>query len=1172
MAPSPTLSRPIPTRLTTTLLGLFWTVAATVTVQAQSPAWRPLFNGTDLHDWVQRGGKAIYRIEDDQIVGQSVPNTPNSFLCTRDEFANFILEFEFLVDPRLNSGVQIRSQSLDSYRNGVVHGYQIEIDPSARAWSAGIYDESRRGWLADLRDNPDAREAFRQNDWNHVRVEAVGERIRTWINGVAAADLRDDLTPSGFIALQVHGVSTDEPMTVRWRRIRIQELDDRAGTTRDLLGPVTDTMGQAPPADAVVLLGPDGDLSEWKSVRAGVDEVPWRWQDGALRAAPASGSIETVREFTDFHLHIEFNVTAVPGGQHSQANGNSGVYILRRYEIQILNSYGQPLGPANECGAIYQVKAPDANASRPAGEWQSYDIVFRSPRWDAAGTKTENARVSVLHNGRLIHDNAAIPNKTGAGAAEAPTPGPILLQDHMSPVRFRNAWIRELSTLTAGASRLEALVTALTTYREGGPKAALWEMEGILGGDVARRPEGVEKALIGALQTRGCTVDGARLICGLLQIVGTAQAVPILGDLLAFADRRDAAREALTAIPVPEAGKALREAYAPDSPEEWRQALCLSYGARADAAAVGHLATELEVYTGITPPTALAALGQIGTPEAVGILQGVDRPLWQAERDQALLRCAENLLEIGATNGARTVFSRLASSPLPWIAAGATRGLVLTSPTAERPTLVVTMLRANVPAQRRMGAELAHGLTQPDELMVLVDALGSLDPEAQKMVLDALRPDAPLPLAVPRLLSLLDRAATDVRAEVVAALGRVGDADVVPALLHETEVGANAGEAVNALRNLAAPGVDAALLATLRDRNAEGQRITAATLLGERRTEGSLPVLMACALEGNADLSLACTESVAELAGPEDLDSLLELLGGLREPRSAQLVARTMVDLGAAHDHEDRVRETMTQELAALHPVPRTAVLGVLPRLAAPAVLDAVVSQLTGQTQEITTAAVRALADWPSLDALPQLLELAETTDDTVTHVLAIRACVRLVNAHPSLANEKREQVLKAALATARRDEERALLESALEALAIGNLERKSDREYRIVPDGARVGELVYTDREYTFKRVPDTLAGATLIMTAMNDKTSAGTDFLSFVVSKPVTVWVGFDERCTALPAWLRSWEACGEAIDSTDSACDLVLYRKQFGAGTVTLGGNSAPGIGAMYTVLVR
>ncbi len=184
-----------------------------------------LFNGKNLAGWTQRGGKAAYFVEGDSIVGETRPKTPNSFLCTDRDYSDFILELDFQIDPEANSGIQIRSQSLPDYKNGVVHGYQVEIDPSERAYSGGIYDESRRGWLFPLDKNPQARAAFRQGAWNHFRIECRGDHIQTWLNGVACADLHDTMTPKGFIALQVHSVGDHQaPLRVRWKNLMLTDL------------------------------------------------------------------------------------------------------------------------------------------------------------------------------------------------------------------------------------------------------------------------------------------------------------------------------------------------------------------------------------------------------------------------------------------------------------------------------------------------------------------------------------------------------------------------------------------------------------------------------------------------------------------------------------------------------------------------------------------------------------------------------------------------------------------------------------------------------------------------------------------------------------------------------------------------------------------------------------
>ena len=207
-------------------------------VQAED-AFVSLFDGKTLTGWEQHSGTAEYRVENGTIIGKTVPNTGNSFLCTARKYANFILEVDFKVDPSMNSGIQFRSNyytqeteveiagKKKKFPADRVHGYQFEIDPSPRAYTGGVYDEGRRGWLFDLKNNEAARKAFKQGDWNTARIECRGGSIKTFINGVPAADFKDELTAEGVIALQVHGVGKKTEAIgkeVMWKNIRIQEL------------------------------------------------------------------------------------------------------------------------------------------------------------------------------------------------------------------------------------------------------------------------------------------------------------------------------------------------------------------------------------------------------------------------------------------------------------------------------------------------------------------------------------------------------------------------------------------------------------------------------------------------------------------------------------------------------------------------------------------------------------------------------------------------------------------------------------------------------------------------------------------------------------------------------------------------------------------------------------
>jgi hypothetical protein len=227
-------------------------VAAPLLAQESAPdtdetGWVDLFNGKNLDGWVQRGGKAEYAVVDGMIVGTSKPKTPNAFLCTTKNYGNFVLEYEMKGHLELNSGVQIRSQAFDKdtkvdvggktvdIKAGIVHGYQVEFDINQpqRVWTGGIYDESRRQWLYPGLLGGDkekfaeqGRNLVHREDWNKFRVECRGPSIKTWLNGELRADLNDDMTPEGFIALQVHSDGgLGKPMTISWRNLRIQDLD-----------------------------------------------------------------------------------------------------------------------------------------------------------------------------------------------------------------------------------------------------------------------------------------------------------------------------------------------------------------------------------------------------------------------------------------------------------------------------------------------------------------------------------------------------------------------------------------------------------------------------------------------------------------------------------------------------------------------------------------------------------------------------------------------------------------------------------------------------------------------------------------------------------------------------------------------------------------------------------
>lgn len=195
-----------------------------------------------------------------------------------------------------------------------------------------------------------------------------------------------------------------------------------------------------PPKNAIILF--DGKSTEAWVHRGSRKPCEWVVRDGYMEVK--GGDIHTKQEFTDFRLHLEFWLPVLPDKQ-GQGRANSGVYLQGRYEIQILDSYMNNTYQAGGCGAIYGIKDPDHcdQAVRPPGQWNTYDIIFRAPRFDSAGKRLEWARVTVFWNGVKVHDNVEIStdNTTAGMGGDPKTPGPIMLQDHGSPVRYRNIWI-----------------------------------------------------------------------------------------------------------------------------------------------------------------------------------------------------------------------------------------------------------------------------------------------------------------------------------------------------------------------------------------------------------------------------------------------------------------------------------------------------------------------------------------------------------------------------------------------------------------------------------------------------------------------------------------------------------------------------------------------------------
>ncbi len=443
----------------------FIAVVLAISASAQEPKWENLFNGRNLRGWEKLNGTAEYKVQDNIIVGISRMNTPNTFLATKKTYSDFILVFDFKVDDGLNSGVQFRSNSLKEYKDGRIHGYQFEIDPSGRAWTGGIYDEARRGWLYPMNYNPKGQKAFKNGEWNRARVEAIGNSIRTWVNGIPCADLLDDVTRSGFIALQVHAIGNagQEGKTVSWRNIRIltEDLERfKSPEIKDIcqLNTIANTISEREAGEGWKLLW-DGKTTEgWRGAK--LDHFPgkgWSIENGILKVHKSDGGestnggdIVTTRPYKNFMLKVDFKITE---------GANSGI----KYFVDTNLNKGQGSAIGCEFQILDDKKHPDAKlgveGNRTLGSL--YDLIaapmdkpFRSGFFNTAMVIVDGNHVEHWLNGVKIIEyernnqmwNALVnyskyKDWQNFGNAEE---GLLLLQDHGDEVWFQNIKIKEL--------------------------------------------------------------------------------------------------------------------------------------------------------------------------------------------------------------------------------------------------------------------------------------------------------------------------------------------------------------------------------------------------------------------------------------------------------------------------------------------------------------------------------------------------------------------------------------------------------------------------------------------------------------------------------------------------------------------------------------------------------
>jgi hypothetical protein len=450
------------------VLSLMALVLLSQAIHAQDGNWKNLFNGKDLTGWKAVAGKATFEVKDGVIEGTAVHGTGNTFLITEEMYSDFILELDLMINHiSSNSGIMARGQFDPNARNGegLVYGYQIEADPTPRAWSGGIYDEARRGWYYPLDLNPAAKNAFKMGEWNKYRIEAIGNTIKTWVNGQEVAYFVDDMDARGFIGLQVHSIAKkeDEGRKTYFRNVRIQTEKLKPTPFKGDIFVVSTLKNELTPEekkDGWKLLFNGKNSDGWRGARLKTFPTSgWSVKDGILTIAKTDGSesqnagdIVTTEKYSAFDLAFDFKITegANSGVKYfvTLSEGNTGSAIGLEY--QILDDINHPdakqgINGNRTLASLYDLIKADKQPRfvRKPGEWNQGRIVIypdNKVEHYINGVKV----IEYQRGSKEYRDLVAISKyKNWENFGEA-AEGHILLQDHGDEVSYKNIKIKPL--------------------------------------------------------------------------------------------------------------------------------------------------------------------------------------------------------------------------------------------------------------------------------------------------------------------------------------------------------------------------------------------------------------------------------------------------------------------------------------------------------------------------------------------------------------------------------------------------------------------------------------------------------------------------------------------------------------------------------------------------------
>ncbi len=1032
----------------------------------EEQGWKSLFDGRTLRGWIQRGGKAKYVVEDGAIVGITVPGTPNSFLCTEETFGDFILELDFKVDEGLNSGIQIRSNSYPWYRNGRVHGYQVEIDPSERAWTGGIYDEARRGWLFPLKNNPKARAAFKHGRWNHFRIEAVGDHIVTYLNGVKAADLRDSLTARGFIGLQVHATRTPG-LKVRWKNIRIKVLDE--------------------PIEIRVLIIDGENNHNWRATTPVLKEI---LEDAGIFRVDVATTPKDVSKFKPDFSRYDVVLSNYNGRAWPEETKKAFVRFIRNggglvvvhaadnafpdwpeYNEMIgLGGWGgrnEKWGPMVywEGGKLIRDTRPGRAGSH--GKQWPYLVVVRNPlhpitwglpgKWRHVADELYSELRGPAENLTLLATAWADPKTGGTGRHE-----PVLFTVTYGKGRIFHTTMGHgpkqmccagfaftLQRGTEWAATGRVTLTEVPPYFPGEERPSLWiplsTFEAVKTWDFGKRRRklaALEEALRGAsprlirwaedhllevLADPEATYAGRQFVMRILRRIGTARCVVPVAKYLGDEKLSHMARFALQHLPYPEVTTVLLEALS-KVPDRLKVGMIGSLGERGDPSAIEGVAPYVKSANEDLARVAIRALGRIGGEKALEILLNSRAPRSLRNLlNESIVACARSVARKGGKDTALKVFRDMArlSSVAPPIRLAAYGGIL----ECERGAAVPELIRLLKDRRRffRNGAKRLLLTTPGADISEAIGlALKEADKKTKLILIDILRTRGDK-VACPAVLRALGESPDErVCMAAVEALAAIGTEAAVEPLLKlactENDLGRAARSALAALRG---PKVDVSLSRAVR--NLEGpSKAVLLEILVSRRAEGVLPLLFESACDRDPTVRKKAYNALASLTGPQDFEKLMDLY--IRRKAERPEILKTLSAVVKRLKGRKIIAHALVGALRRVEKEAKAGIVGLLPLVGTPEALEAVREAGRSGDPGLVQAAVEALAAWPTQEPLPDLKRLVREARETPLRRAAFKGYVSLLCRGANRPARETVKLIEEALGFAQTAEERKVL------------------------------------------------------------------------------------------------------------------------------------------------